>query len=130
MDNAFLVRRIERRRGLECDRQDVAQSETTWGSGDPFSERLPGNELENEVVCALRLLQSVNRGDVRMVHRRKNLRLPLESSQSFRVMCELIGQHLDRDIPVELPISGPIDISHPTLANGRDESRNGSSNKY
>ena len=51
-----------------------------------------------------------------MVQRREDLGLSLESPQSFRVLGELIRQDLDRHIPAELPVSRPIDLSHPAFA--------------
>jgi len=72
-------------------------------------------------VRLVRLLQTVNRRDVRMVRRRKDLCLTLEASQSFRILGELIRQNLDRHIPAELSISRPINLAHPALPDGLDD---------
>ena len=50
--------------------------------------------------------------------RRKNFRLPLKSPQAFFVLGELFRQDLDRHIPSELPIPGPIHLSLYAFPNG------------
>jgi len=42
---------------------------------NPFCQRLSRNELENEVVNAPRLLQAIDRSDVRMIERQAERRL-------------------------------------------------------
>jgi hypothetical protein len=47
--------------------------------GDALRERLSGNELQDEVVDGARVLEPVNRGDVRVVQRREDFRLSLKA---------------------------------------------------
>jgi len=51
-----------------------------------------------------------------MVQRREYLRLSLESSQSFGVLGELLGEHFDRDIPPELQVLRPVNFAHSAFA--------------
>jgi hypothetical protein len=56
-----------------------------------------------------------------MVQRGEDLGLSLESPQSLRFPGELIGQDLDRHVPTQLPVSRPIHLSHPALADGLED---------
>ena len=53
------------------------------------------DELEDEVVRVVRLLQSVDRGDVGVAERGKQFRFALETCQTFFVLGDIRGQHLD-----------------------------------
>ena len=66
------------------------------------------------------LFETVDRCDVRMVERGQHLRLALESSQSFGVVGELIGEDFDRHVATELGVLGSVDLTHPAFANGLD----------
>jgi hypothetical protein len=47
-------------------------------------------------------LQTVDGGDVRMLQRGEGLRFALEARDPFGISRERLGQHLDRDIAIEL----------------------------
>ena len=64
------------------------------------------------------VLQSIDGRDVGMIHRREGLRLACESRQPFPVARERRGEHLDRDVAVELGVAGAKHLAHPTRANG------------
>jgi len=55
-----------------------------------------------------------------MVQRREKLRFPFESRQTLAVFRQLFGQDFDRDFATELGVARPVDLSHPTCANGRN----------
>ena len=89
MNDPALVRFLQGVRNLVGD---VARLFDGNGSKcDPLSERLSLDELENEVVRALRLLQPVDRGNVRMVQRGQYLGFSLETRESLRILGEGIG---------------------------------------
>ena len=48
-----------------------------------------------------------------LIERRQDLRLTLESPQSFHVLGELLGKDFDRYVPPELSVAGAIDFAHP-----------------
>ena len=50
------------------------------------------------------------------IQRGKRLRLAVESSQTFRVRRERLGQHLDGDLPAKVGIERAIDLAHSALA--------------
>ena len=56
-----------------------------------------------------------------MVELREELRLPLESGEPLAILDERGGQHLDRHVPMELLVSGAIDLPHPPGAQGADD---------
>ncbi len=72
-------------------------------------------------MCPFRLLQPVNCSNAWVVQRGEDLGFSLESPQAFFVLGELVGKDFDRHIPAELPIPGPIDLPHPTFANGLED---------
>ena len=109
MDNTFLVRYLQCGRDLDGDDECFVR-----GNGparDAFGKSLALDELEHEEKSRARLLQTVDRGDVWMIQGREYFRLSLESSQSFLVFGEQLGQNLDRHVPTELSIPRPIDLS-------------------
>ena len=55
-------------------------------------------------------------GDVGMVEAGENLRLSLEAGQAIRIGSERLWKHLQRDLAVELRVSGLVDLPHPALA--------------
>src|SRR5436190_22640673 len=79
------------------------------------------DQLENEKTLAGRFLESVNRGDVRMVQRREDLRLPLEAHEAIVVLCECLRENLERDAASELDVPGAVDLAHSACADRRDD---------
>ena len=55
-------------------------------------------------------------GDVRVVQRREDLRLPLESGQAIGIGGERLGEDLQGDLAVEFGVGGLRGLPHPTLA--------------
>src|SRR5262249_35276463 len=77
-------------------------------------ERFAGNELEDEEALAAVLFDPVDRGDVRMIQRRQESRLALESRQRIRILRQRRRQRLDRDLPPQAWVGRAIDIAHPS----------------
>src|SRR5262245_7006436 len=44
----------------------------------------------------------------------------LETRATVRIRDEQLGQHLDRDVAIELCIPGAIDLAHPARAESRE----------
>ena len=51
-----------------------------------------------------------------MIQRGKGLRFTLEAREPIGVVCEGIGQDLDRDVSVQLRIARAIHLAHPAFA--------------
>ncbi len=47
--------------------------------------------------------------------------LPLEAREPLRVLRELLRQHLDGHVAVELLVVGPVDLPHSARADLRDD---------
>ena len=53
-----------------------------------------------------------------MIERGEVLRLSLESSQTFGVVGEGVGQDLQRDVAMQLGVAGAIDLAHAAGTDG------------
>ena len=105
MDDALLVRRLERVADLPGDGQSLVDRHRPLRQ--PFGERLPFDELEHESFDAAGFYEPVDRADVRMVERREKLRLPLEPRQPLGVLRDRLGKDFDREVPVQLRDPAP-----------------------
>jgi hypothetical protein len=47
-----------------------------------------------------------------MIQRREKLGFALEAGEAIRVGCECIGQHLERDVAIQLAVAGSVDLAH------------------
>jgi hypothetical protein len=56
---------------------------------------------------------AVHDGDVRMIERGERLRLPFEARQSLWIARKELGQDLDRDVAIQLPVAGAVDPPMP-----------------
>ena len=119
MDDALLVRRLERLPDLPGDRQSLVDRHRPLRQ--PFRERLPFDELEHESFDTAGFHEPVDRADVRMVERREKLGFPLEPRQPLGVLRDRLGEDFDREVPVQLGIPGPVDLAHPSRSERRQD---------
>ncbi len=56
-----------------------------------------------------------------MIQRREKLRFPLEPPKALVVLRERFGQHLNRDLGVELGITRAVDLTHSARSDGSDD---------
>src|SRR4030095_13869979 len=75
MDDPLLVRRFERLGDLTRDRERLLDWQGTLG--DAILERGPLDQLEHQRLGRGRILDAVDRSDVRMIERGEELRLAL-----------------------------------------------------
>ena len=97
----LLVRGFERVGDLPGDGQRVGRA----GNGPratPIRQRLALDELEHERGHAVDVLEAVDRGDVRVVQRRQDLRFAFEAGEPLRIPSESNGQDLDRHLAAQL----------------------------
>ena len=84
MDDAALVRGLERVRDLLEDRQRLGRRHGT--ALEPLGERLAEHELHLEERRVADFLEPVQRGDVGMVERGEHAGFALEAALVFRVV--------------------------------------------
>ena len=87
--------------------------------GDALGEGRPLDQLEDQHRRAARVLQAIDRPDVRVIEGRQHLRLPPEARQALGIRAVELGQDLQRDVAVELGVARPIDLAHAARAEGR-----------
>ncbi len=114
VDHAGLVRRLERGRDLQGEVQRLLAGKRA--ARQPLLQVLAVDELHRQERRAVRLVDAVDPGDVRVVQRREQLGLALEARQPLGVAGERLGQDLDRDVAVERRVDRLPDDPHPTLA--------------
>ena len=84
-------------------------------------QQLAVDQLEHEIPRAVRFLEAVDGGDVRMIQRREDLRLAFEAREAIGVFRERFGKNLERDRASEFEIPGAIDLAHASGAERRDD---------
>ncbi len=113
MDHALLVRRLERLGDLHRHVERVLDRQRS--AREPLRQVLAGDELHRDEALAFRLVQAVDRGDVRVVQRREQACLALEASHALRLGGDSLRQDLDRDVALELRVARPPHDAHPAL---------------
>jgi hypothetical protein len=58
------------------------------------------------------LFEAVDLRNVGMVERRKRLRLVFEPGQPIGIVDQRVGEDFDRDLPIEMEITGAVDLTH------------------
>ena len=118
--DALLVRRREAVRDLERVVDRLARRELA--AGEDRAERLALEQLLDDVRRAVRVRPDVvDRRDVGMVQDARGLGLLLEPAQPVRVLGERGGKDLDRDLARQPRVLRPVDLSHPSRADLRED---------
>ena len=117
MDDALLVRRLERGRNLRGDRQGLLDRYRTVGK--TLREVVAFDELHDQgrrdrpaAVAWSDLLDAINLRDMRVIQRRERLRLAGEARHPLGVRGEQIRQDLDGDVAVEPRVAGAEHFAH------------------
>ena len=82
----------------------------------PIRQRLPLDQLEDEIGRAVDQLESVDRAHVRVVEGGEQARLPLEAPQAGRIVAEVVGHRLDRHLAAEGGVERAVDAAHASAA--------------
>src|SRR5262245_5582776 len=106
MDDALFVRSLERFTDARCNTQGLV--ERNRPAPDAFRQCFAFNQFEYEKARTFRLFETVNRRNVRMIERRENFGFALEPAQALRVAREFLGQNLDGDFALEIPVACSI----------------------
>jgi hypothetical protein len=81
-------------------------------AGQPVAQRLPVEQLGDEVLAALVGADVVDRQDRRVVQRRGRARLLLEAADAVRILGERVGEELDRDRAAQTRIDRTVHLAH------------------
>ena len=119
VNDRFVVRGLEAIGNLHEQRNGFVDRD--GASRDALGQSLALNELHDQELAAFVLLQAVQGRDIRVIELSQDPGLSLEPSQAFLVLGELLRQDLDRHIPAELSVSGPVNLSHPAFADGLED---------
>src|SRR5262249_30135261 len=87
----------------------------------PLGERLPFQELHDEVLDAILVADVVERADVRMRELGDRLRLPFEPLPYILAPGEMLRQDLDCNRALQPRVPRLVDLAHPSRANGRED---------
>jgi hypothetical protein len=114
VDDSFLVRRLERVRDLSGDAERLAHGNRS--RHEAVVESRAFNELEDEKRCAACVLETVDRGYVRMIQRGKDDGFALETREPIRIGGEMRRQELQRDLALQSRVARAPDFAHPAGA--------------
>ena len=116
VDDPLLVRLFERLR--RSGRASSRGSQSMESSPPPSRSASVGPSTSS--ITSARVpparFEPVDRGDVRVIELREELRFALEPGQPLLVRGERRRQHFDRDLALELRVGRAIDLAHPALA--------------
>ncbi len=113
MDDPAVVRRLQPLGDLQRDLQRLVEGQRS--RLELLRQRLPLGQLHDQEVHAVVVLDLVDAGDVGVVQRGQRLGLALEARQPLGRGGHRFGQHLQRDLAVELGVHGAIDRAHTSL---------------
>jgi hypothetical protein len=119
VDDALLVRGLERVGELPHDRQRLVHRHGVLR--DAVGERGAVHQLHDERLRRRRVLDAVDRTDVRMIQLGERSGLALEAGEPLRVLRQRCWQHLERDVAIQLGVAGAIHLAHSARANLRGD---------
>ena len=119
MDDAFVVRVLERMCDLQRQRQGFRERERA--SRQASRQVFAVDQLHRQEPDPVRGVEAEDGGDVRMVERGQHLRFAFETGETLGIPGEGIRQDLDRHIASQHGVRGAPDDSHAALAERRDE---------
>src|SRR5262245_54258218 len=112
MNDSILVRGFQRFRNLSRNLERLINRYRS--TLDALGQRFSTDEFHYEEVLTGRLLESVDRRNVRMIQRCQHSRFAFESSDPFGVVTECFGKELDGNTAAQFQVSGLIHLSHAT----------------
>jgi hypothetical protein len=114
VDDAVLMRRLQRLRDLLRDRQRLIERDRT--ARNALRQIVPFDQFHHERGAAAALFEAVDARDVGMVQGPQRARLAPEARQSLRIARELGRQCLDGNIAAKPLVVRPIHLAHPASA--------------
>src|SRR5438552_3841031 len=119
VDNPLFMCGFEGLRDLLGNRESIVNR--NWSSCDASIQALTVDEFEHEELLAVSFVQTVNGADVRMVQGSEDLGFAAESCETLGVVCERLGENLQRDVAPELRVMRAIHLAHAARAKERDD---------
>ena len=114
--------RVRRRQAVGDGRADVGGAPPRQRAAvEQVAQRVPLEQLGDDVGELALLLELVERQDVRMRDRRDRLRLALEPLARFFVGGQAVGEDLERDVAADAVVVGPIDLAHAACPDRLDD---------
>ncbi len=110
MHDAAVVRVLECVGDLAGELKRLIEGNRT--AGNALRQRRPLDQLHYQRADVACVLDAVQHGDVRMIHRGQHAGLALEARHAFGVAGEGRGQDFERDVAVELGVAGAVDFAH------------------
>jgi hypothetical protein len=119
VNDALLVRHLERLGDLPCRRQRLVQGD--WTALESLRQVLPWHQLHHEGTNPAALLETVDVRDVGVIQGGESLRLTREPRKSLRVARHLLRKNLEGDVAVQPGVAREVYLAHPTCADwGKD----------
>ena len=111
MDDALFVRRFEGLGDLTREPQRFVRGNRT--ARHALGQRLSRDQLHDQEVAAIGGVESVQRGDVRVIERGEHLRFALEPDDALHIREKGVWQHLDGNPSSEPQVACQIDLPIP-----------------
>ena len=108
MDDAAIVRRVERIGDLPRDRNRVGHRDRS--PGDDGRQVVAVDEFHHEAVRTID--HAVDLGDIRMVQCGQGLRFAPEAHDAVGIDRHDAGEDLDGDVAIEGGVAGLVDLAH------------------
>ena len=119
MDDPRPVGAVERVGDLDPVAEHVRDGERA--ALEARRQRLPLQQLHDQVVHAVLVPDVVERADVGVVERRSGAGFALEARLELGGIGERLGEHLDRHLPVEAGVPRAIDLAHAACSERRHD---------
>ena len=119
MDDPLVVRRSQGVRDLPRDRERVVDRQPA--ALQALGKILPLDEFQHQEQGVTRVLEPVDRRDVRVIEGGQHLRFPPETGETLRVLRDGGREHLDGHLAPELRVVRAVDLTHATGADGFGE---------
>ena len=108
--DSFPVRRGQSIRHLNGDRNGLADGQTAFGQSQ--RQRLALDQLHDQSEDAAALLDSVQRGDVRVIQQSQNPRFAAQPVQVRPVAGRRRRDGFESDVPPQTPVAGAENLAH------------------
>ena len=119
VNDAQCVRGFNRFCNLSRDRERLWKRNRT--SRDPVRQRRTVHQFHHERMGPARIFEAVDPRDMRMVQRRKNLGLSVETGKPLRISRDEVRQNFERHVTIELRVPRAIDLAHTARAEGGED---------
>ena len=87
----------------------------------PIRQGLAGDQFHRQEMAAVVFFQAEQGGDVRMIQRREDFGFTLEPRGALGVRGERLGQHLERNVPIQSGVARSIHLPHAPGADQADD---------